>query len=227
LFRLILRLPIHSLVLVLLRGSGEHPLQNVRHCGQLIVPLRGGALGESIEGLSDLYRAIGAIVTLWSMIEQSLDACVALIYHSPGGAALHTGLPRNTKRKAELVKDGLKKLPHLAPYRDPGLALVQRVMDTKDDRHSLVHSVLTSLQPVDGVYSYIGLKPTGEFHVVTPWRFDLNQFPATERKLWGLAIDLQQFWKSLLEETKGRIGPPPPFASPESRSPRPTKRKAP
>jgi hypothetical protein len=170
----------------------------------------GGILAESMYGLPKLYHAIGVIVTQWSFVEQSLDSCVALIYHAPGGDKLDDQIPASTLRKTDLIKRGLKKLPHLAPYRDDGLALIQRVMDTKDQRHQLVHSVLTDPQHANGVYSYVGLKAKGGFHYVKPWQFDLKAFPATEQTLKVLANDLLDFSKRLLDEMKARAAPLPP-----------------
>jgi hypothetical protein len=184
----------------------------------------GAVMSDPSYGLTKLYEAIGLIVTQWSFIEQSLDTCVALIYHSPGGRAMDTQLPASTLRKATLIKKGLKNLPHLSIHSVAGHALIQRVMDTKDDRHHLVHSVLTSPHHKDGVYSYVGLKVTGDFHVVRPWKFDLKTLPALQQKLEGLATDLMVFSRILLEDYKAQTAPPrPPGAPVQKKSP---KRKA-
>jgi hypothetical protein len=153
--------------------------------------------------LGDLYDAIGFIVTAWSYIEQSLDACIAIAFSFPGATAIDKSPPINTKRKVQFMRQALDQLPQLAPFKNVGLPILERVMNIKDYRHELVHSVLQKPTPENGVYSYMMLKVRPDGHHQKHWKFDLKAFPTKRQTLEVLATDLLAFSQHMIGDLVG------------------------
>ena len=94
-----------------------------------------------------MYRDLGRIIVNWGLAEQGLESCISLLFHQGGGKATkhgRRGLPRSLTSKTGFIKDCVRDIPGLAPFRKEGRELAIAMDDFSRFRDSLVHGVVSS-----------------------------------------------------------------------------------
>lgn len=140
-----------------------------------------------------LCSALGFVVVNWAITEQSLDGCVAIIFHDHGGKNIESEIPRSLSKKVEFLKKCFKKLPTLAALQNDALKTLQNVNTMSGRRHDLVHGAITSVTSQNGVFEFAKLDFEKQMHVVRTVHLDLTKFDdlATEiLDLGGEVADL-------------------------------------
>lgn len=75
-----------------------------------------------------LYNTVGYVVVHWALMEQSLDACITIIYHYCDGKTLIAPeLPFSLSNKREFLKSSFKNIPVLSAFKKEGLLMVNKV----------------------------------------------------------------------------------------------------
>ena len=98
------------------------------------------------------------------------------------------------------MRKSLRKLDVLEPFQERGLALMDRISNMKRRRHDVVHGVITSLAPSNGVFEFRRLDTQETMHHVKSSGFDLNRFPDFAVELSDLGTDMVQFCQALAQE---------------------------
>ncbi len=153
-------------------------------------------MGDNDE-FQPLYMAIGYVIIKWSFIEAALDFAVSTIYVDCGGNALRKQMPKFLKDKCSFIAKSVAELPALHPYRARAENITGRIINVKDLREDLAHSVLTQPIHTNGVYSFARLDAKEHNHQLKIWQFDVRHFPKMADTLETLAKDAQEFAKSL------------------------------
>lgn len=100
------------------------------------------------DDLKQLYYAIGRIIVNWSLVERMLAHCVIILYGSYWGSELPgiKEIPVSLKNQIAFVRKALDntEMP-LAPYKDEGNKLMDRIQILKHIRHNLTHGMLFNM----------------------------------------------------------------------------------
>ncbi len=94
---------------------------------------------------------IGIMVIQWGYIEEFINQCVLLLYHTCKGKNTKTcqksGMPRTQfSRKLEFLTEILEA-PLLSKYRNEGLGLICRTELLSKYRDTIIHSAMIELKP--------------------------------------------------------------------------------
>jgi hypothetical protein len=149
------------------------------------------------EELQPLYLAIGYVIVKWSFVEAALDFSVSTIYVDCGGNSLRKQMPKFLKDKCKFIVEATTKIPMLAPFKARAENVMGRIIQIKDTREYLAHSVLTRTTHEDGVYSFARLNAKEHNHALSIWKFDVRAFPSMADKLEALVTEAQDFAHSL------------------------------
>ena len=155
---------------------------------------------EEETDLDELYRIVGYTVITWAMIEADLDKSIAVIHHCCGGKTISAALPRTLKGKIRYMRKALRQLSLLAPVKERGLDLMQQISDKKQQRHDLVHSVLTSAQASGGKFKFANLYAGQAMHQIREIEFDVSHFPEFSKEIQDLETDMIAFAQKLAED---------------------------
>lgn len=147
--------------------------------------------------LQPLYLAIGYVITKWAYIDAALDFAASTIYVDYGGKTLRKQMPKFLKDKCNFIAKAVVELPVLSPYKAKAENITGRVINVKDLREDFAHSVLTQATHTNGIYSFCRLDAKEHNHQLKIWQFDVRHFPKMSDTLEELAIDAQDFAKSL------------------------------
>lgn len=147
----------------------------------------------SDERLSELYTGIGKITSLWALMEQALDAWVGIVFHSCGGRKLRNGLPHGLKRKLEFLRTGFKQIPDLAPFKDDGLVLLEKIASNKDRRHDVVHGAISAVEAETGKFTFAILDARGDMHYASRKSLTHSDFQASAELFQELAFEVAIF----------------------------------
>lgn len=153
------------------------------------------AMTQWNEKVQNLFRCVGSVVIHWGLAEQSLDVAINMIFNGYNGKSKSEEgiLPRQLKRKLRFVRLCLNQLPHLAEFKDEGIALCEKFANLKERRHDLIHGAINDMHQDDGAYGFIKIDSSGEIQVMKEFDFNLRDFPKLERELEGLVNDAIRF----------------------------------
>jgi len=146
----------------------------------------------------ELYQTIGLVVVRWGLIEQSVDFCIAVIFHSCGGKNIRKELPVSLTQKNEFLKRAFTTIDVLAPYRKHGLSLLHRVVSMASIRDNLVHSAANSLSAENGTFQFHHVKIEPQIHRFLMVTLHTKKFPKLAKSLMDLAIDMANFARELV-----------------------------
>lgn len=128
------------------------------------------------QGAEAYYTALGRVLVLWGRFESQLDSLVLILSNfKPCRPFVPRELPISMKRRAELLRDLLKKVPELAPLRDPLLALLPQAMDSAQDRHVITHGHWAGFVKADVLTSrFVMKKHKAEKLIIQDYRVSLD-----------------------------------------------------
>jgi hypothetical protein len=144
-----------------------------------------------------LCTAIGFVVLNWSIIEQQIDIWVNVALIDYAIEIPRNGVPRAFRSKVKFLRACFEKSPELRPFASDGLALIQRASALSEDRHKLVHGVLSAPEPEDGVYHFSKVTYERDGHSVRSFTFDPPAFSKLETDLGDLVTDSIEFGQKL------------------------------
>ncbi len=152
------------------------------------------------EDIEKLYSAIEYIIIKWSFIEAALDFAASTIYSKCEDNKLAKQLPKFLQEKCNFIAEAVSKIQALSSHKSKALNITGRIINSKNIRHRFAHSVLTNLEHVNGVYSFVKLDAKQEEHESDEWEFDVKKFPDMAKALELLARDAQNFAQLLQAE---------------------------
>ena len=150
------------------------------------------------EDFTGFCMAIGYIAQNWAMLEQTLDAWIAMIYHDIGGRKrVDPKLPRNFLGKTRFLRKAFNALEPLKPFAKEVIPILDKANNMSPKRNDLIHGVLTSMTPINGEWQMLILdldSPEDEkhWHVARKFTFSPASFQALEAKLVPLAVESAQ-----------------------------------
>jgi hypothetical protein len=100
------------------------------------------------EILDVLYAPVGAVVIYWSLLEQSIEFWVAMIYHRPGGNKnWKKGPPFLLAAKLSFLRAKFADLAELQPFATEALGLLGEIEKMATVRDVLVHGAASTYNP--------------------------------------------------------------------------------
>lgn len=90
-----------------------------------------------------LYSDVGRIVVNWSMVEQSLDFVMAIVYHDVGGRKVNKQMSRRFSGKIEFLRKSFNKLEPLQPFKSEARVMFETAKRLSRTRHDLCHGSLS------------------------------------------------------------------------------------
>lgn len=89
------------------------------------------------------YALLGMFTATWAKSEYALEGCNLMIFQHYGGSTLENELPRALDKKIKFLRRSHQKLPALTPFDSVGVALADRFAAMRDDRHDLIHGIMS------------------------------------------------------------------------------------
>jgi hypothetical protein len=113
-----------------------------------------------------LYPTVGSVVICWSLLEQSIESWVAIIYHAPGGNAGYKRIPFQLAPKLEFLRTRFSDLPTLQPFSQEGLDLLNKVEQMARIRDILVHGAISDFDQATSRLKFVrlGIDKTDNMH---------------------------------------------------------------
>jgi hypothetical protein len=107
---------------------------------------------EERKDFQDLCACIGFVVVTWAFAEQSLDRIVSVIYDQCGGSTITKNTPWSLKPKIDFLRQAFKQFVALQPYAEQGNEILDSLSALSQQRHNLVHGVVTRINLEDGIF---------------------------------------------------------------------------
>lgn len=93
------------------------------------------------------FALVGALVTLWAYIENSIDAWVEVVHRTGGAEDIQPFLPPNLDRELDYLKEAWKTTPIDGGMKEEGRNLLVEIHRLKNFRHDLVHGIADHNDP--------------------------------------------------------------------------------
>ncbi len=149
--------------------------------------------------MSNLSKAVGQLVIDWAFVEQNLDMCIAVLYHTAGGKHIDPVLPRSVKRKVQFLKLCFKTIDALAPFKDQALPLLSEAKTLAHARHTVVHGVLSDYDDPTGTVTFVMLDAKPTLHHEVRKKLDFGQMLSAGGRCRTLTFQLRDLTQSLLD----------------------------
>jgi hypothetical protein len=149
--------------------------------------------------MTNLSLAVGQLVLDWAFVEQNLDMCIAVIYHTAGGKHIDPVLPRSVKRKVRFLKLCFKTIDTLAPFKEQALPMLSEAKTLAHARHTVVHGVLSDYDDPTGTVTFVMLDAKPELHHVVRRKLDFLQMLSAGEKCRTLTFQLRDLTQCLLD----------------------------
>lgn len=112
------------------------------------------------ESVRELLSLVGSITILWAKMEGTIDACNLLVLEFGDGRSIESERPISLKRKLRFLRQCHKRLPVLSTLQNQADELIDRINNSKQRRHDLVHGVALTI-PTGDVLEVMTLNPDG------------------------------------------------------------------
>jgi hypothetical protein len=104
-----------------------------------------------------LFPSVGSLVICWSLLEQSVESWVALIYHAPGGNVGYKKIPFMLNAKLTFLRERFTDLAALQSFSQEGLRLLNEVERLSKIRDILVHGAISDFDEATGRLKFVRL----------------------------------------------------------------------
>jgi hypothetical protein len=110
----------------------------------------------SPETLNPLYPAVGSLILQWAMLEQMLEAWVAIIFRSwnIGSRLNEKQIPFQFSNKVRFLRKAFERIPELENYAQEGLSLLDQIEPVGKTRDILVHGALCAYDDATNTFSF-------------------------------------------------------------------------
>jgi hypothetical protein len=155
-----------------------------------------------------LYPAVGSVVIYWSLVEQSLEHWVAIIYHHPGGNKDKKQIPFLLGAKLTFLRARFSDAPDLAGMSSEGLALLNKIEQMAKTRDILVHGAISAYQPKTQRLKFIrlGINKADRIHTLNPDYLSIPKILEAADVILGLMTTTINFSNRLVEHLVGKDG---------------------
>lgn len=107
------------------------------------------------EDLDNLARMVGLLVIQWGSAEQTLELTVSALFNSGSGPKVKSGkVPQQLTAKLEYLSRCADHMVELKPIKINVDKLIEDFKTLSDLRHSIIHGAASSINQIDGVYSF-------------------------------------------------------------------------
>ena len=151
--------------------------------------------------------AIGFVVINWALVERQIDYAVSIAFKNCGGKKLRKkgDIPRSLSQKLDFLKLSFNRFEVLKAFKSDGEKLICRTNELSDRRHDLVHGTITSMEPVDGAFTFQMVKYAKEDHLYPPeFKFDPSEFDMLAKSLGDHLTELIAFVGKLADTFLGQ-----------------------
>lgn len=154
------------------------------------------------ENLDIVYRACGAVVIRWGLVEAMLNHIVTIVYEMAGEEHREPKHPNEFGRKLRFLRLCLKRVAELKPFAAEVAPLLTRAKLLGKTRDIIIHGSLSDYEPATGTILFVlfakpkeGQKPKVENH-----RLTIDAIGAMATDAVDLGSDLARFTQRLLDE---------------------------
>lgn len=156
---------------------------------------------EDIRYFADLCECIGFVVVHWSLTERQLDNWVNVCFNNCGGKKFQNGhgIPKALNRKITFLKRCLRRLSILEAFRDEGIDLLNRISESSEKRHNLIHGAISELRPdpTTGAFRFRIIGYQGDIHTTREFDITPDHFREFAPILTDLLTDSIAFSRKL------------------------------
>ena len=147
-----------------------------------------------IEGVNELCCAIGHVVVQWGFVEHNLNICLSIIWHTFGGnkIAKKRKIDKFQRRQIDFLRDCFKTLYSLAPFKDEGIPLLDRIATLLNERDDIFHSTYAGLWE-DSFKFYTFSFRDSQMIYIRKLKRTIASILETRKKIQDLAADLGHF----------------------------------
>lgn len=150
------------------------------------------------ELMQPLTTAIGSVVLAWGSAESALNINVALIFQMAGGKhhAEQEEIPVALKRKLIFLRRCFQKIEALAPFREDGLKLFDRMGRLAKSRNELIHAFLSEVDGGRGLFTFTSLGSVKETPLIK------GQVRVTIPEIMQLGLEIMQHGAAIADFTQ-------------------------
>ena len=156
-----------------------------------------------------LYPAVGSLIIYWSLLEQSIESWVHLIYHHPGGnMGWEKTFPFVFRRKVTFLRMRFSDFPAIDTLASDGLALLAEIEAAATKRDIFVHGALSGYEPATQRIKFVRLRvdKVNLIHQMNPDYVTIPQVLADGRIMLALTTASLGFAQRLADHLMGQDG---------------------
>jgi hypothetical protein len=144
------------------------------------------------DDLEDLSNAIGGLVLAWGNLECMLHLIAVVAWDRAGGKAIELALPRAFSRKLRFLRRCFRELDPFKPFADQCRPLLEKAADLGDDRHAIIHAMVSRQNPETGRVRFISLDGDSGGHLVSVRGFTVDEIRELTLSCCELTNDLRE-----------------------------------
>jgi hypothetical protein len=142
------------------------------------------------EDLDNLARMVGLLVIQWGSAEKTLELTVSALFNSGNGPKIKSGkVPQQLTSKLDYLSRCAISMVALMPIRSSIGKLIDDFKVLSDLRHNLIHGAASSINHVNGVYSFGKIDLVNGVQEHRKITFDVREFDSHVHKFIKLGSD--------------------------------------
>ncbi|MYM36426.1 hypothetical protein GTP38_19030 [Duganella sp. FT94W] len=142
------------------------------------------------EDLDNLSRMVGLLVIQWGSAEQTLELTVSALFNSGNGPKVKSGkVPQQLTAKLEYLS---RCADHMVELKSIKISVDKLINDFKilsNLRHSIIHGAASSINHIDGVYSFGRIDLANRVQTHRTITLDVRDFDSHISKFIKLGAD--------------------------------------
>lgn len=155
------------------------------------------------EVITNLYAPIGSVVLHWSLLEQSIEHWVNLIYNLPSGSDVKRWkkkMPFLLTAKIKFLENRFSEMNVLRSVSAKAFKLLGEIDEISETRDILVHGALSKYQPSSDqfVFSRLSLVEGYSGHVISRSVLTIQEILGAGAKMANLSGQTMQLTEKLL-----------------------------
>jgi hypothetical protein len=111
--------------------------------------VRATPLPTDPDGAENFYYALGVLMVAWGRLEGHFTLTLINLMRIAGVNSVSHQLPISWKSRAGLWRKAFAAIPFLAPIKKEAENLLDKIVDTAQDRHILIHAIWEEFKPGD------------------------------------------------------------------------------
>jgi hypothetical protein len=167
--------------------------------------------------VATLYEHVGRIAIEWGFMDFAISGTTAILFSIPEAAEREKVLPRALGRRLGFIARSLKDIDELAPFRNEGQDLVDRVRLLQPLRDGVIHGYPSMYETETGkiIFFSMDVDPSQTIHQPDETVLTIGDLIGAGRGCHHLAADFSIFGHKLIdagvardkrEDAPGKVG---------------------